>query len=837
MAKLRKPPLELGNLLRLVQELHRLHEDAGWPSMRRIADKVKVSHTTVHELFTKPRSSVPNKILVIRVAGVLASIAGEDVKAVATHIADLWSLAEEQPFAQPPVSRVREGLRVDRLESQPVYGDGSPAVWPNGIPPLGATYGASETLFAVYSKTAKHVEVCLIDSNDQTTDRRPLERTDGHVWYTKIENVKPGQRYGYRVSGPDAPQAGHRFNSQKLLLDPYAKAISGGVSWDDAVFGYEIHGNPDNTNSADSAPFVPKSIVVANNFNWKGDSPLRIPYADTVIYEAHVRGMTALHPAVSKKEQGKFLGLASVDVMQHLCDLGITAIQLMPVHHFIHARHLLEKGLTNYWGYDTIGYFAPHSEYAVDSTPGAQVAEFKEMVRRIHAAGLEVIIDVVFNHTGEGSHLGPTLSMRGIDNVTYYRLDHSDKSKYANFTNTGNALNAAHSQVAKLITDSLRYWILEMHIDGFRFDLAPVLTRDFDGDFTTRNPFLAIVEQDSVINQAKLIAEPWDTGPGGYRVGTFPHPWMEWNDRFRDGVRRFWGGWGNSVGDFATRILGSADIYEKPHSTMTRSINFVTCHDGFTLTDLVTYKERKNDANGEDGKDGQVENFSKDWLDAAENSVGEVDVATRRERVKRAMLASLAISRGVPMLLYGDEFGRTQAGNNNAYCQDTRLSWVDWSLIDMNGDLLEFTKAIFKFRRDNRAVAPLQFASGFADVRWFSASGSTLTDKAWTRYSRPYLGLYVRGEAGLLANENPSHIILCNASNADMSVVIPRGDIGHRWVVVVDTADPYVAPPREILRRDVLDYGVIEAASRHSIPGNSLQILRCIDGVTAAELQ
>ncbi|MGH3928976.1 MAG: glycogen debranching protein GlgX, partial [Pseudonocardiaceae bacterium] len=562
-----------------------------------------------------------------------------------------------------------------------------PKPWPGTAYPLGATYDGAGTNFAIFSEVADKVELCLFDSEkpDATETRIRLPEVDGFVWHGYLPGVGPGQLYGYRVYGPYELAEGQRCNPAKLLIDPYAKAVanagSGGASreavdWDEAVFGYRF-GQPNRRNDDDSAPYVPKSVVINPFFDWAEDRHPRIPYNETVIYEAHVRGLTIEHPDIPAEMRGTYSGLAHPVMIDHLVGLGITAVELMPVHQFITDHHLAEQGLTNYWGYNTIAFLAAHNSYVTTSTAGVQVqdiaAQFKAMVRTLHAAGIEVILDVVYNHTAEGNHMGPTLSMRGVDNCSYYRLVEDDQRYYMDYTGTGNSLNVRNPHTLQLIMDSLRYWVTEMHVDGFRFDLASTLAREFY-DVDRLSTFFDLVQQDPVISQVKLIAEPWDVGPGGYQVGNFPTLWTEWNGKYRDTVRDFWRGEPGTLGEFASRLTGSSDLYQhdgrRPHA----SINFITAHDGFTLADLVSYNDKHNEANGEDGQDGADDNRS--WNCGVEGPTDDPGVLALRARQQRNMLATLFLSQGTPMLLHGDELGRTQQGNNNVYCQDNELSWV-----------------------------------------------------------------------------------------------------------------------------------------------------------------
>ncbi|HZU80383.1 MAG TPA: glycogen debranching protein GlgX, partial [Acidimicrobiales bacterium] len=618
-------------------------------------------------------------------------------------------------------------------------------VWPGSPHPLGATWDGEGVNFALFSEHASGVELCLFDDpqdpKPSATVTMPLA-TD-RVWHAYLPDARPGTLYGYRVDGPYAPEQGHRFNPAKLLLDPYAKAITGQIPLVDEVFGYRV-GDPRldlSRDERDSAPHMPKCIVIDPAFTWGDDRPPRTAWNHTVIYECHVRGSTILHPGVPEHLRGTFLGLASDPVLDHLVSLGVTAVELMPVHQFVSERSLVEKGLRNYWGYNSIGFFAPHVGYATGWL-GRQVSEFKSMVKTLHRAGLEVILDVVYNHTGEGSQLGPTLSLRGIDNAVYYRLSPEDPRYHVDFTGTGNSLNIVHPRTMALIMDSLRYWVTDMHVDGFRFDLAPVLIRGIENE---RSAFFEIIQQDPVLSQVKLIAEPWDVGPDGYQLGRFPPGWAEWNGAFRDCVRRFWRGDPGQVPELASRLTGSSDIYAPSGRRTYGSVNFVTCHDGFTLSDLVGFDHKHNEANGEDNQDGTEANFSRNW--GAEGATDSLRIERMRERMKRNFLATLFFSQGVRMLLGGDEFGRSQQGNNNAYCQDNRISWFDWDLDDAAHSLLDFTKELVEIVKGNPVLRRRDFFTGepmtpggLRDVTWVRPDGAEMRDEDWADRENRTLG-------------------------------------------------------------------------------------------------
>ncbi|MEU6208229.1 glycogen debranching protein GlgX, partial [Micromonospora musae] len=567
-------------------------------------------------------------------------------------------------------------------------------VWPGERYPLGATYDGMGTNFAIFSQLAEKVELCLFDEWDTGAERRvELREVDAYVWHAYLPGVEPGQRYGYRVHGPYDQANGVRCNPHKLLLDPYAKAVDGDVTWDPAVYDYDLE-HPERMSEADSAPFMPKSVVVNPYFDWGNDKPPRTPYHHSVIYEAHVRGLTMRHPDVPEELRGTYAGIASPPMIEHLTRLGVTAIELMPVHQFVHDHRLADLGLRNYWGYNTIGFFAPHHGYSALGRQGQQVQEFRGMVKALHSAGIEVILDVVYNHTAEGNHLGPSLSFKGIDAPSYYRLSEEDRRYFVDYTGTGNSLNVRSPHSLQLIMDSLRYWVTEMHVDGFRFDLAATLAREFY-EVDRLSTFFEVVQQDPVVSQVKLIAEPWDVGPGGYQVGNFPPEWTEWNGKYRDTVRDFWRGEPATLAEFASRISGSADLYQDDGRRPFHSINFVTAHDGFTLADLVSYNDKHNEANGEENRDGESHNRS--WNCGVEGPTDDDAVLALRARQRRNFLATLMLSQGVPMIGHGDELGRSQQGNNNAYCQDSELSWVDWENTDEQ--LLEFVATLVAFRR------------------------------------------------------------------------------------------------------------------------------------------
>jgi isoamylase len=677
-------------------------------------------------------------------------------------------------------------------------------VWRGGPYPLGATWDGMGVNFALFSEHATGVELCLFDREDPTRERRvPVRERINQVWHCYLPDVRPGQLYGYRVHGPYEPRRGHRFNPAKLLLDPYARAVAGAVAWDDALFGYRIGGNEDlDRDETDSAPYAPKCVVVDNTFAWGDDRPPRTPWSRTVIYEAHVKGMTALHPDVPPHLRGTYLGLASDAVVDHLLSLGVTAVELLPVHHFLDDRHLVERGLRNYWGYNTVGFFAPDPRYATAQSLGNPVDEFKTMVRALHAAGLEVILDVVYNHTAEGNHLGPTLSFKGIDNAAYYRLVPDDARFYYDFTGTGNSLNARHPRTLQLIMDSLRYWVTEMHVDGFRFDLAPVLARElFEVD--RLSAFFDIIQQDPVLQRVKLIAEPWDVGPGGYQVGNFPVGWAEWNGKYRDDVRGFWKGEPGHVPALASRLSGSADLYKWSQRSAYASVNFVVAHDGYTLHDLVSYEAKHNESNGEDNRDGHDHNISFNW--GVEGETDEPEILEMRARSVRNFLATLAFSQGVPMLAHGDEIGRTQRGNNNAYAQDNEISWLCWDLDDRRRALLDFTRRVFAIRQANPVLRRRTYFrgevvahEGIKDLTWLRPDGAEMTQGDWDFADGRALGMLIHGEATDETDDRgrpirgDTMLLLVNACHAPVEFALPALDSAE-WTVLVDTAEGEVA--------------------------------------------
>jgi glycogen operon protein len=671
-------------------------------------------------------------------------------------------------------------------------------IWPGKAYPLGATYDGSGTNFAVFSEAAEQVELCLFDVDGAET-RVTLPEVDGFVWHGFIPNIEPGQRYGYRVYGNYDPAAGQRCNPNKLLIDPYAKAIDGTFEWNQSLFGYNF-GDPDSRNNDDSAARMPKSVVINPYFDWGVDRPPGHEYADTVIYEAHVKGLTQTHQEIPEQIRGTYAAVAHPVIIEHMKSLGVNAIELMPVHHFVNDSTLVDKGLTNYWGYNTIGFFAPEPKYGSSATPGGQVQEFKAMVRALHEADIEVILDVVYNHTAEGNHLGPTLSMRGIDNAAYYRLVDNDKRYYLDYTGTGNSLNVGHPHTLQLIMDSLRYWVTEMHIDGFRFDLAATLAREFY-DVDRLSSFFELVQQDPTVSQVKLIAEPWDVGPGGYQVGNFPPQWTEWNGKYRDTARDYWRGEPATLDEFASRLTGSADLYEHTGRRPVASINFVTAHDGFTLRDLVSYNDKHNEANGEGNRDGESNNRS--WNCGAEGPTEDPAVNALRARQQRNFLTTLLLSQGVPMISHGDELGRTQQGNNNVYCQDNELSWINWAQADT--DLMKFTRAVSALRTAHPVFRRRRFfsgkpvgrrgAEGLPDITWFAPDGSEMTEEDWESSFAKSIAVYLNGHGipdldvrGQRVTDD-SFVLCFNAHYESIEFTLPPTDFGAAWVPVIYTAD------------------------------------------------
>jgi isoamylase len=702
------------------------------------------------------------------------------------------------------------------------------SVWPGRSYPLGATWNGEGVNFALFSEHAEKVELCLFGADARHEIARvPLTWQTDQVWHVYMPDARPGLLYGYRVHGPYRPEEGHRFNPHKLLLDPYARQIIGPLRWSDAHFAYRL-GHPKEDLSIDrrdNAVGMPKCVVVDSAFTWGDDRPLRTPWHETIIYELHVKGLTQLHPQIPAPLRGSYAALATEPVIAHFKRLGITAVELMPVHSFIDDRHLVEKGLRNYWGYNSIGFFAPDMRYALSGS----VDEFKTMVKRLHSNGIEVILDVVYNHTAEGNHLGPTFSFRGIDNCAYYRLMPDEPRYYMDYTGTGNTLNMRHPRVLQLIMDSLRYWVQEMHVDGFRFDLASALARELH-EVNRLGAFFDIIHQDPVLSQVKLIAEPWDLGEGGYQVGNFPVGWVEWNDRYRDGVRRFWKGDGGALGEIAYRLTGSSDVYASSGRKPYASVNFVTAHDGFSLEDLVSYNDKHNDANLEENRDGNNNNLS--WNGGAEGPTEDPAIQALRERQKRNFLATLLLSQGVPMLLAGDEMGRTQRGNNNSYCQDNDLSWVNWELTPAQEDLLRFVRRLTRLRREHPVFHRRSFfqglrvgAGGVKDIVWFNCDGKEMTPEEWERADARSLGMFVAGtgideydERGRLTRD-VNFLMLLNAGHEMAPFNLLTFKAETTWTLEFDTA-----------RGNGLESGSLHpAGERYELQPRSLALLREIE--------
>lgn len=700
-------------------------------------------------------------------------------------------------------------------------------VYPGHPYPLGATWDGSGVNFALYADNATGVTLCLFETNESGKESAKIEMTERthQIWHVYLPDAKPGQLYGYRVTGPYDPRNGHRFNPFKLLIDPYAKAIAGTIEWHDSLFGY-IKGAPDpdlTFNRTDSAAHVPKCVVIDPNFDWEGDKPPKTSYHKSVIYETHVKGFTRLHPQIPDKIKGTYAALAHPVTIKYLTDLGITAIELMPVHHFINDRHLAVNDLVNYWGYNSIAFFAPDIRYSQYGEHGEQVSEFKNMVKELHKAGIEVILDVVYNHTGEGSELGPTICFRGIDNASYYRLT-DDKRFCMDYTGTGNTLNVMMPTVLKLIMDSLRYWVLEMHVDGFRFDLASTLARESHA-VDKLGSFFDIIHQDPVISQVKLIAEPWDIGEGGYQVGKFPPGWAEWNGKYRDCIRDYWRGADSMLGEFAQRFTGSPDLYQNESRKPTASLNFITAHDGFTLNDLVSYNEKHNIANRENNNDGESHNRS--WNCGAEGTTRDAAIIALRSQQKRNFLVTLFLSQGVPMIVAGDESGRTQGGNNNAYCQDNEISWMDWQHADT--DLLDFTRKLIHFRKNHPVLRRRDWFqglpvlhSGLQDIAWFLPDGTEMTEENWMHDFAKSLGVFLNGNGIRSLGPKGEHIlddsfyVIFNAYHDQLTYKLPPRKYGKKWTKVLDTSENVTAENDKIFR----------AKQEITVQGRSVVMLR-----------
>ena len=700
-------------------------------------------------------------------------------------------------------------------------------VMPGGPFPLGATWDGNGTNFAVFSENADGMELCLFKEDDEECARIKIEEVTHHIWHVYLPDIHPGQRYGYRVHGRYEPENGHRFNPAKLLVDPYARALTTTIEWNDALFGYKIGSEEEDLsyNGDDSAPFVPKSLVVNNEFDWEDDQRLDRPYHETIIYEAHVKGFTKLNEAIPEHLRGTYAGMVHPESINYLKKLGITAIELLPVHHFLADRHLVDKGLTNYWGYNTLCFFAPDPRYCSSSEPGAQVNEFKYMVREFHKAGIEVILDVVYNHTAEGNHFGPTLSFKGFDNALYYRLVHDNHRYYMDYTGTGNTINVQLPNVLALIMDSLRYWITEMHVDGFRFDLAASLARTLH-ETNNLSSFFNIIHQDPVISRVKLIAEPWDIGEEGYMVGKFPVGWGEWNGLYRDHVRDFWRGGETKMTEFAQRFTGSPDLYHNSYRHPTASINFVTAHDGFTLNDLVSYNETHNEANGEDNKDGEQNNHS--WNCGVEGPTDDEGINALRDRQKRNFLVTLMLSQGVPMFTAGDEWARSQHGNNNAYCQDNEISWLNRDKADLS--LLNFTQKLISFIHEHPSFQRRRWfqempvsGSDVKDIMWFLPDGNQIPEENWGEAKATAFGVFLNGLGIRCVDMNGTQLtddhfyIIFNASHEAIDFTLPSKECGENWTIVINTSENLL----EEQERSILSAETISVADRSTV------VLKC----------
>ncbi|MGA6826196.1 glycogen debranching protein GlgX [Nitrospira sp. NS4] len=703
--------------------------------------------------------------------------------------------------------------------------------WPGRPYPLGATWDGEGVNFAIFSENATAVELCLFDRADAQREsaRIRMEEQTDQVWHVYLPGLWPGQHYGYRVHGPYAPEAGHRFNPNKLLIDPYAKSIAGVIEWSDAMFGYRI-GDPKadlSFDTRDNAGNIPKCVVIDQAFTWGGDHLLKTSWDKTIIYEVHVKGFTARHPDVPEHMRGTYSALTTPAVIDHLLDLGVTAVELLPIHQFVRDKDLHDRGLTNYWGYNTIGFFAPDIRYATSPVRGRHVREFKTMVKTLHSAGIEVILDVVYNHTAEGNHLGPTLSFRGVDNASYYRLTPENKRYHVDYTGCGNTLNVTHPRTLQLIMDSLRYWVTEMHVDGFRFDLASALAREFHA-VDRLSAFFDILHQDPILSQVKLIAEPWDIGEGGYQVGNFPVGWAEWNGKYRDTIRRYAKGDGGQVAELGYRLTGSSDLYSTSGRRPFASVNFITAHDGFTLQDLVSYNDKHNKANGEDNRDGTDDNAS--WNCGVEGPTDDPAIAELRERQKRNFMAILFLSQGVPMICGGDELSRTQEGNNNAYCQDNELSWFNWTLDRNQRAFLAFVKQLIAFRKRHPVLRRRRFFQGrrlrgseVKDVSWFRPDGKEMTDEDWNAGYAKSLALRLAGDAIAETDEkgrpitDDTLLILLNAHHLPLTFTLPAHKRGVRWEWLFDTSTK-LQPSREAL--------LLKGGDRYELNARALAVLR-----------
>ncbi len=705
-------------------------------------------------------------------------------------------------------------------------------VWPGDNYPLGSTYDGAGTNFALFSNVAEKVELCLIDE-DNTETRIPIEEVDAHIWHCYLPGIQPGQRYGYRVYGPYDPAQGLRCDPSKLLLDPYARAFDGNFDGDASLFSYDIFHpeDPNRRNTEDSLPHAMKSVVINPFFDWGADRCPKTPYHETVIYEAHVKGMTMQHPDIPENLRGTYAGMAHPAMISYFKDLGVTAVELLPVHQFLHDDRLRNLGLRNYWGYNTFGFFAPQNDYSASSEPGGEVAEFKSMVRAYHEAGLEIILDVVYNHTAEGNHMGPTIVFRGIDNEAYYRTVEGDKYHYMDYTGTGNSFNVRHPHSLQLILDSLRYWVTEMHVDGFRFDLASTLAREFH-DVDRLATFFDLVQQDPVVSQVKLIAEPWDIGENGYQVGNFPPLWSEWNGKYRDTVRDFWRGETSTLGEFASRLTGSSDLYANNGRRPTASINFITAHDGFTLQDLVSYNEKHNEENGEDNRDGESHNRS--WNCGAEGDTDNEDILRLRARQRRNFMTTLLLSQGTPMIAHGDEIARSQHGNNNVYCQDNETSWMDWSDLERHPNFHAFVKRLLTIRRTHPVFRRRRFFAGGPlgmdvqdrDIAWLTPDGKAMEQKDWDFAFGKSIQVYINGSAISERDyhgqriEDDSFILMFNAHYEDVTFTLPNSNFGAKWEVLIDTtqAQGYPQEPE-----------IVAAGGTVTVAARSTRVLKQIE--------
>lgn len=705
-------------------------------------------------------------------------------------------------------------------------------VWPGQSHPLGATWDGKGVNFAIFSEHATAVDLCLFDSETDRaeTHRVPLTEQTDQVWHGYLPDLRPGQLYGYRIHGPYLPGAGHRFNAHKVVLDPYARALGRGITWSDSMFGYITSEHDLSFSESDNAAYAPLGVVVDSDFDWQGDTLLQTPWHKTFIYEAHVKGFTKLHPEIPQELRGTYRGLASDPAIDHLKRMGVTALELMPVHHHVNDRHLEQNGLSNFWGYNTLSFFAPDRRYAAADDPAAVINEFRTMVRRLHQANIEVILDVVYNHTGEGNHLGPTLSLRGIDNASYYRLMPDDPRFYQDFTGCGNTLNMQCPRVLQLIMDSLRYWVQEMHVDGFRFDLCSALARELH-DVDKLSAFFDIILQDPVLSQVKLIAEPWDLGQGGYQVGNFPHLWSEWNGKYRDTIRRFWAGDGGAINEFATRLTGSSDLFQHNGRRPSASINFVTAHDGFCLRDLVTYHHKRNLANMEDNRDGDDHNNC--WNCGTEGETDDPDINQLRLQQRRNFITTLMMSQGVPMLRAGDELGHTQHGNNNAYCQDNEISWLNWELDSARQEFLKFCQAVVQIWHEQPVLKRRNFfqgrrirGAGVKDIAWLMPEGGEITDQEWNSGAMRSLGVRLNGESMDEVDEQGQQIVgdtlllLLNNQPESVPFRLPRHKASERWVPLLDTS----------LEIDDLRAEPYSSNDRYPLPGHCMVILVLRDG-------